>query len=73
MKRKEMDKLIKHFDQYFEQKDCTILHPVVDDGYHIDVLLYEPNKKYPFWKLVTMGASDYKMPKSPNSFGQFNE
>lgn len=35
--------------------------------------LYEPNQKYPFWKLVTMGASDYKMPKIPNTIGLFNE
>ncbi|MBQ8848704.1 MAG: suppressor of fused domain protein [Clostridia bacterium] len=73
MKQREMDKLIKHFDQYFEQSDCLVLHPIVDDGYHIDVLLYKPNGKYPFWKLVTMGASDYKMPPVANSISQYNE
>ena len=30
-------------------------------------------EKYPFWKLVTMGASDYKMPKIPNTIGNRNE
>lgn len=73
MKAKEMDKLIKHCDTCFEQDDCTVLHPLVDEGFHIDVLLYKPNAKYPFWKLVTMGASDYKMPKIHNTVGVYNE
>ena len=53
MKTKKMNKLIKHFDFYFEQNDCMVIHPIVDDGFHIDVLLYKPTEKYPFWKLVT--------------------
>lgn len=73
VKTKEMDKLIKHFDTYFEQDDSTVLHPIVDDGLHIDVLMYEPNEKYPFWKLATMGASDYKMPPVQNTVGLNNE
>lgn len=73
MKTKEMDKLIKHFDTYFEQDDSIVLHPIVDDGLHIDVLMYKPNGKYPFWKLVTMGASDYKMPPIQNTVGLNNE
>lgn len=73
LKTKEMDKLIKHFDTYFEQDDSTVLHPIVDNGLHIDVLMYAPNKKYPFWKLVTMGASDYKMPPIQNTVGLNNE
>ena len=73
MKQKEMEKIIAHFDQYFEQSDSMVLHPVVDGGYHVDVLLYHPSKKYPFWKLVTMGASDYKMPKIADTISQYNE
>ena len=73
MKVKEMDKLIDHCNTYFEQSDPLVSHPVVDFGLHIDILLYKPNEKYPFWKLVTMGASDYKMPKAPNTVGVYNE
>lgn len=73
MKTKDMDKLTKHFDTYFEQTDSVVLHPIIDVGYHIDVLLYKPNEKYPFWKLVTMGASDYKMPPIQNTIASFNE
>ena len=72
MNSKEMDKLIAHFDTYFEQNDCMVLHPAVTEGPHIDVLLYEPNEKYPYWKLVTMGASDIKM-KENFSLGNRNE
>lgn len=73
MKPKQMDKLTEHFDWYFEQTDCLVVHPIYDDGFHIDVLLYEPTEKYPFWKLVTMGVSDYKMPKISKTFGRRNE
>lgn len=73
MKTKEMDKIVKHFDKYFEQTDSMVLHPIIDNGFHIDVLLYKPNEKYPFWKLVTMGASDYKMPPVSNTISQYNE
>lgn len=73
MKTKEMEKFMNHCDFYFEQNDSVILHPIVDGGQHIDVLLYKPNDKYPFWKLVTMGASDYKMPVTHNTVGQYNE
>ena len=73
MKQKEMKKLTNHFDRYFEQNDCMVLHPIVDDGYHVDVLLYKPNQRYPFWKMVTMGASDYKMPDALNTVSRYNE
>lgn len=73
MKTREMEKFINHCDLYFEQTDCTVIHPVVDNGLHIDVLLYKPNEKYPFWKLATMGASDYKMPAVQNTVGLYNE
>ncbi len=72
MKNKEMDKLTSHFDTYFEQSNSTVIHPVVMDP-HIDCLLYSPNEKYPFWKLVTMGASDYKMKGLEGGLGDRNE
>ncbi len=73
MKTKDMDKLTKHFDTYFEQTDSMVLHPIIDIGYHIDVLIYKPSEKYPFWKLVTMGASNYKMPHNKNTIASYNE
>lgn len=73
MKVKAMDKLVRHLNTYFEQDDCMVSHPVVDNGFHVDILVYKPNEKYPFWKLVSMGASDYKMPKIDNTLGLYNE
>jgi hypothetical protein len=73
MNRRKMKKLIQHFDTYFEQKDSMVLHPIIDSGLHIDVLLYKPTEKYPFWKLATMGASDYKMPEHFPTISRFNE
>ena len=70
---KEMDRLTAHFNRYFKQSDCRVLHAT--DGLlpHIDVLVYPPNATYPFWKLATMGASDYKMPAPKQALGNRNE
>ena len=73
MNQKESEKLIQHFDTYFEQTDCTVLHPTIAMAPHIDGLLYAPTEKYPFWKLTTMGASDYKMPAPRKALGNRNE
>lgn len=72
MNIKEMEKLTRHFDKYFEQTDSQVLHPVVSGESHIDALLYKPTPKYPFWKLATMGASDYRLPHK-NAVAQYNE
>lgn len=73
MTTRQMDKLIAHFNKYFEQGDPMILHTEEQYDYHVDVLLYKPNEKYPFYKLVTMGAGDYTMPKAEHTFGRNNE
>lgn len=72
MTNKEMDKLIGHFDRYLGQSDCTVFHPTDMDP-HIDILLYAPTDKLPYWKLVTMGASDYRMPVKNPPLGDRNE
>ncbi len=69
----QMKIFTRHMDKYFEQSDCYVLHPLIVGEVHIDVLLYKPTKKYPFWKMVTMGASDYKMPPIKNSISPYNE
>lgn len=73
MKQKEMEKLQDHFERFFQQ-ECMVLHMLVDPTqYHIDVLLYRPTPKYPFWKLATMGASDFKMPVKNAPISDRNE
>jgi hypothetical protein len=72
MKNKEMNKLIKHFEFYFNQ-DCEKIYHDNNEDIHIDILLFEPNDQYPFYKLVTMGASDYAMPKVNSTLPNRNE
>lgn len=73
MNVKQMDKFTAHCDQYFGQENERVFHPVVGGRYHVDVLLYEPTEAHPYWKLVTMGASDYKMPPCKPTMGRRNE
>lgn len=68
----EMKKMTKHYDRYFCQTNSVVLHPENGGELHIDALLYAPTQQYPFWKLVTMGASDYAM-NGRNSLGNRNE
>ena len=73
MRRRVQKRFIAHCDKYFRQTGCTVLPPKDRAWPHIDSLLYPPNEVYPFWKLVTMGASDIKMPKHPISLARRNE
>lgn len=72
MNLREMEKLTAHFDAYFGQTDSLVLHPAAMEP-HIDTLLYEPTDALPYWKLVTMGASDYRMPQKPAPLSDRNE
>ena len=38
MNVKEMDTVTAHFDKYFEQDDCIVLHPTADMNPHIDLM-----------------------------------
>lgn len=61
MKISEMNKITRHYDKYFRQTDAIVIHPNFEAKLHVDALLYQPTKTFPFWKLATMGASDYAM------------
>lgn len=73
MKQNEMDKFIAHCNKYLDQDLESILHTPINLIPHIDILLYKPTEKHPYWKLITMGASDYQMPNVPNTLGYRNE
>ena len=64
MRTAAMDRWAEHCGFYFKQdpKDCIVLHPRNRQKFHIDLLLWKPTEEYPFYKLCTMGASDYKLP-----------
>ena len=63
MNLKEQDKFIKSIETLFNQKCDYIFHDMAEDWLHIDVLHLGPTEKFPFNKLITMGESDFKMPK----------
>lgn len=63
MKVKEMIKFTNHMDKYLNQECKMVMDGIIDTPkLHVDVLIYEPTDNMPFWKLITMGFSDYKMP-----------
>ena len=67
----EIEKITRHYDKYFQQDNCIVLHPK-EAKLHIDAVLYAPTEHYPFWKFATVGACDYKM-KGKNSLSNRNE
>lgn len=72
MTSREMEKLMQHLETHFQQTDCTVLHPEGMNP-HIDVLIYKPSTAVPYWKLITMGASDHRMPAPKGALGDRNE
>lgn len=69
----ELKRLTAHYDCYFEQRCELVLHPVTDLQPHIDVLVYRPGERYPFWLLATAGASDLKMKAPKHALADRNE
>ena len=57
MKISEMNKITRHYDKYFQQTDAIVIHPNFEAKLHVDALLYQPTKTFPFWKLATMGRA----------------
>lgn len=73
MKNKELNKLIDHLQFYFHQEIKKIYVSDEQSELNIEFLLFEPNEDYPFYKVVTAGASDYQMPESNGSLPNRNE
>ena len=75
MNKRRFFKIVNHYNKYFEQEAEDMLefcgNP--NEAMPIDVIIYKPTKKYPFWKLATVGASDYKMPKHKPAIERRNE
>ena len=73
MNLKEMERIKTHFEQRFEQPVECVFHPKDNNIVHIDVLCFAPTELYPFWKLVTMGASEIMMPQKDKYGSNRNE
>ena len=63
MTLKEMDRLTAHFDRYFKQFDCRVLHATDGLQPHIDVLVYPPNAAYPSGSWRLWGQAIVKCPR----------
>lgn len=75
MNKRKFFKIVNHYNKYFEQEaqDMLEFDGNIDESMPIDVIVYKPTQKYPFWKLATVGASDYKMPKHKSAIARRNE
>lgn len=73
MNDKQRAALNKHFDRYFGQECHAVMSAEESTLLPVRILLYQPNEQFPFWKLVTVGASDYKLPAKVPPFTRFNE
>jgi len=68
---KEIKSIDEHYRKYFTEigaKDTGIvMHEMMSDGLHIDLVHYEPTIKFPYHILATVGMSAHKMPNAPFS------
>lgn len=56
----EMNAFTRHCDAFLGRSP-QVLHELVSDDIHLDVLPYAPSTQRPYWTLVTLGASVRKM------------
>jgi hypothetical protein len=53
-----MAKREKHYRKYFGPMSDNVMHSINEHQVHIDIYQFEPNKKRPYWTLITGGMSD---------------
>lgn len=71
---KKHQKLYDHYVENFKQEPFFCLrlkkNVISDEMKPITTLVFEPSKDMPFWKLCTIGASDYLMPERNIGWGR---
>lgn len=74
MESKRHQKLHQHYENVFGQKSAFSLklkkNVLSNDTKPISTYVFEPTKELPFWKLCTIGASDYLMPERDIGWGR---
>lgn len=55
-----LDEITEHIEKYIGKVDL-VFHELVSDYLHIDVLIVNPTKEDPTYKLITSGMSDFPM------------
>ena len=71
---KKHQKLYDHYVEAFKQEPifflCLKKNVLSDEMKPITTLVFEPTQDMPFWKLCTIGASDYLMPERDIGWGR---
>ena len=71
---KKQQKLYDHYVETFKQKPVFCLrlkkNVLSNEMKPITTLVFEPSKDMPFWKICTIGASDYLMPERDIGWGR---
>ena len=74
MKNKTHQKLYDHYVSVFNRTPIFSLRlkkeVMPDDMKPIETFVFEPTDEMPFWKLCTIGASDYTMPERDIGWGR---
>lgn len=74
MKSKRQQKLYDHYKTVFGEEPIFSLklkkNVLPTDMKPITTLVFKPTDEMPFWKLCTIGASDYLMPERNIGFGR---
>jgi hypothetical protein len=53
-----MEKREKHYQKFLGKMSEGVMHSINEHEVHVDIYQFEPNKKRPFWTLITGGMSD---------------
>ena len=71
---KKHQKLYDHYTEAFKQEPIFCLrlkkNVLSDEMKPLTTLVFEPTEDMPFWKLCTIGASDYLMPEREIGWGR---
>lgn len=74
MESKRHQKLLKHYKTVLKDEPVFSLKlkksVLPDDIKPITALVFKPTEDLPFWKLCTIGASDYLMPERDIRWGE---
>ena len=74
METKRHQKLYEHYENILGQKSSFSLklkkNVLSNEMKPVTTLVFEPTEDMPFWKLCTIGASDYLMPERNIGWGR---
>ncbi len=66
---KQITKIEDHYHKYFTMVGAVdsemVIHEIVSDDLHIDLVWYKPTEKFPYNIIATVGMSGYTMASAP--------